>query len=138
MDKVMYLKMVTGEDLIATVDNSQIFDDVDELEIIEPFVIRISKSHGFYEYSAVRWGMFLSEKHDQTFYVLTKHILIYGDANQQAKDMYDGWINESTSSTAITMSNNDSSSFDPDPSDMNEDELEAYKEMYREYLKKVH
>ena len=69
MDNVMYLKMITGEDVVATVDDSQVFDELDEIEIINPFVIRISKSHGFYEYSAIRWGMFLSEKYDFTFYV---------------------------------------------------------------------
>lgn len=133
MDRVMYLKMVTGEDLIATVDDSQNFDDVDELEIVEPFIIRISKTYGLYEYSAIRWGMFLSEKHDQVFYVPTKHILIFGDANQQVKDMYEGWIDETAKSEGIAMPNEDLST-----SEVDQDLLEAYEEMHKEYLKKVH
>jgi hypothetical protein len=132
VDKVVYLKMITGEDVVATVGDNQVFDELDEIEIIDPFVIHISKSQGFYEYTAVRWGMFLNEKYDYTFYIPTKHILIFGDANDQVIEMYDNWTNDSREAESISI---------PDEqrkSEMDEDMLEAYEQKYKEYLKKVH
>jgi hypothetical protein len=59
--------------------------------------------------------------------------LIFGDANQQVKDMYEGWIDETAKSEGIAMPNEDLST-----SEVDQDLLEAYEEMHKEYLKKVH
>tara|TARA_R110002126_G_scaffold264737_1_gene407933 strand:- start:19835 stop:20212 length:378 start_codon:yes stop_codon:yes gene_type:complete len=85
--------MTNGEDLVCSVDNMPAAED-ESVQIKFPFALKIQKEHGFYEYSAYRWDMFLKDTADSVYWIPKKHIMLFGHASDNLVEMYTEWTNE--------------------------------------------
>ena len=114
--KIQYLKLISGEDVVAQVED---IDETSEtITLIQPFVISLAKVQGYHQYTAHRWNLFLDDGGEDKVSIKRNMVMFSNMANDYVMEMYSTWIRQ-----------------DEDDED---DISDIMQELNADYLKRIH
>ena len=117
--QIQYFKLISGEDVVAQTED---IDETSEtITLLQPFVLSVTRSEGYHQYTSYRWNIFMDESYEDEISIKRNAIVFFGKPIDYVIDMYENWTKQE----------------EIDPIE-EEDMSEMMRELHAEYLKKVH